>query len=61
MGELGRYPIIIDVYCDTVKCFERLISDDVSNLLKGALKENGFLHEHVEVCNMIAEKCFRSP
>ena len=46
MGELGRYPIIIDVYCDTVKCFERLISDDVSNLLKGALKENGFLHEH---------------
>ena len=25
---------------------KRLISDDVSNLLKGALKENGYLHEH---------------
>ena len=46
MGELGRYPIIINVICDTVKYFERLISDDVSNLLKGALKENGYLHEH---------------
>ena len=32
--------------CDTVKYFERLISDDVSNLLKGILKENGYLHEH---------------
>ena len=46
MGELGRYPIIIDVFCDTVKYFERLISDNVSNLLKGALKENCYLHEH---------------
>ena len=46
MGELGRYPIIINVFCDTVKYFERLISDNVSNLLKGALKENGYLHEH---------------
>ena len=39
MGELGRYPNIIDVFCETVKYFERLISDDVSNLLKGALKK----------------------
>ena len=28
------------------KYFERLISDDVSNLLEGALKENGYLREH---------------
>ena len=46
MGELGRYPIIINVFYVTVKYFERLISNDVSNLLKGALKENGYLHEH---------------
>ena len=46
MGELGRYPIIINVICDTVKYFEKLISGDVSNLLKGALKENSYLHEH---------------
>ena len=43
MGELGRYPIIINVFCDIVKYFERLISDDVSYLLKGALKKNGYL------------------
>ena len=54
MGELGRYPIKIDVFCETVKYFERLISDDVSNLLKGALKENGYLHEHKKRIGFLA-------
>ena len=45
IGELGRYPIIIDVVCNTVNYYVRFISDYVSNLLKCALKENCHLHE----------------
>ena len=44
MGELGRYPIYIDVLCNSVKYFERLNSDHVSTLLKNAFKESNNLH-----------------
>ena len=45
MGELGRFPIMIDVLCNTVKYFQSLFSDRASNLLTGALKESCHLHE----------------
>ena len=44
MGELGRFPIMIDVLCNTVKYFQSLFSDRASNVLTGALKESRNLH-----------------
>ena len=45
MGELGRFPVMIDVLCNTIKYFQSLFSDCASNLLTGALKESCHLHE----------------
>ena len=45
MGELGRFPIMIGVLCNTVKYFQSLFADRASNLLTGALKESCHLHE----------------
>ena len=44
MGELGRYPIYIDVLCNSVKYFKLLNSDHISTLLKNAFKESNNLH-----------------
>ena len=44
MGELGRYPIYIEVLCNSVKYFKRINSDHVSTLLKNAFKESNNLH-----------------
>ena len=43
MGELGRYPIYIDMLCSTLKYLQHLLHDDVSNLLKCALNESNCL------------------
>ena len=44
IGELCRFPIMIDVLCSTVKYFQSLFSERASNLLTGALKESCHLH-----------------
>ena len=44
-GELGRFPIAIEVLCNTIKYFQRLHSEP-TNLLAGALIESYNLYEN---------------
>ena len=39
MGELGRYPIKIDVFCDTVEYFERFPPKNNQKLIDGSNKK----------------------
>ena len=42
-GELGRYPLYVDIICNTVKYYQRMYSGKVSALLSAAFSEGNIL------------------
>ena len=45
-GELGRYPLYIDVIANCIKFYDRLRTSDENKLVNKAFKENATLEEH---------------
>jgi hypothetical protein len=50
VGELGRYPLYIDIVINMIKYWIRLHEDKTNCMLKAALDENNKMHNNGQHC-----------